>query len=91
VLAVGGDERLIHVWVALFEPGGECRAKVKAYQGEVASLRVGPIAFIGNLLVEVLKRRRSKLVRDKSREGILAGRLIKVSIDTEKFMYGIGH
>jgi hypothetical protein len=77
--------------MALFEPGGECWAEVEAHQGEVARLRIGPVTFFGNLLVEVLKRRRSKLVRDKSREGILAGRLIKVSIDTEKFMYGIGH
>src|SRR5690349_17826013 len=91
VFAVGGNERLIHVGMARFEPRGECRTKIKAHQGKVAQLRVGPITFVSNLLVEILERRRSWLWSNLPGEGILAGRLIKVSVDTQEFMYSVGH
>ncbi len=86
ILAIRGDKRLIDVGVMAFKPGGQRWPKVKAYPGEVTRLGIRTITFPGDLLVVVFKGRRARLAGDKSREWIVAGRLIKVSVDTQKLM-----
>ena len=102
-LAVGFQDALVGPGRVLFYPGKQRRTEVEADAGVVvddlgdaplpvedAGGAVGHVTLVGDALVPIVVRRGGILQLDGFQPGILAGRLIKVRVDTQVTVHGSG-
>ena len=86
MLLVRRDYRLVGAQIMAFEPGSQRWADVEADVAEVPGLRVGPVAFGVDLLVEIVIGLGARFGRYLARKRVLSWRLIKVCMYRKIFV-----